>query len=66
MRHVLKLLKQDDWSLMYVPMGQPPGSRGMGYRLRDPISPNLYIKIKIEEDRAWIISFKESKHRRRP
>jgi hypothetical protein len=66
MRHVLRLLKQQDCSLVHVPMGQPPGSRGMGSRVRDRISPGLYIKVKIEEDLAWIISFKESKHRRRP
>src|SRR6185312_13456362 len=66
MRHVLRLLRQEDCTLIEVPMGQPPGSRGMGYRVRDPMSPNLCIKVKIEEDLAWIISFKESKHRRRP
>jgi hypothetical protein len=65
-RHALRLLKQDDCSLTSIPMGQPPGSRGIGYRLRDPVSPNLYIKVKIEEDIAVIISFHESKHRGRP
>src|SRR5262249_1910863 len=65
-RHVLQLLRQDDCCLILVPMGEPPGSRGLGYRLRDPVSPNLYIKVKIEEDLAWIISFKESKHSGRP
>jgi hypothetical protein len=60
--HVLKLLKQDDCSLVPVPMGEPPGSHGVGYTVRDPVSPNLYIKVKIEEDLAWIISFHESIH----
>jgi len=64
--HILQLLQQPDCSLTPVPMGTPAGSRGLGYRVRDPGSPNLYIKVKIEEDRAWILSFKESKHRRRP
>lgn len=65
-RHVLQLLKPDDCSLTPVPMGEPPGSHGLGYTLRDPLSPNLYIKVKIEEDLAWIISFHESIHGGRP
>ncbi len=65
-RHVLQLLEQPDCSLIPVLMGTPPSSRGVGYRVRDPVSPNLYIKVKIEEDLAWILSFGESKHFRRP
>jgi len=61
-RHVLALLKPDDCSLAPVAMGEPPGSHGVGYVVRDPVSPNLYIKVKIEEDLAWIISFHESIH----
>jgi hypothetical protein len=62
-RHVLGLLEQVDCSLTPVPMGEPPGSHGLGYVLRDPVSPNLYIKVKIEEELAWIIRFHESIHR---
>lgn len=65
-RHILQLLKQDDCSLIPAPMSEPPGSRGLGYRLRDPVSPNRYIKVKIEEDLAWILSFQESKPSERP
>jgi hypothetical protein len=63
--HVLLLLKQPGCSLIPVPMGIPEGSRGLAYRIRDPRSPSLYIKVKIEEDLAWILSFKESDHGRR-
>jgi hypothetical protein len=63
--HVLKLLKQPDCSHIEVLMGMPPGSGGVAHRIRDPVSPNLFIKFKIEEDIAWILSFGESKHRRR-
>ena len=62
-RHIVRLLTQDDWSLVPVEMGEPPGSGGLAYRVRDPASPRLYIKVKIEEDRVWILSFHESKHR---
>ena len=65
-RHVLHLLRQADCSLIPVPMGEPPGSHGLGYRVQDPGSHHLYIKVKIEEDLAWIISFKESDHRGGP
>lgn len=65
-RHVLQLLEQPDCSLIPVPLGTPPSPRGLGYRVRDPVSPDLYIKVKIEEDLAWILSFGESKHFRRP
>lgn len=65
-RHVLALLKQPDWSLTPVSMGEPPGSHGVGYSVRDPVSPNLYIKVKIEDDLAWIVSFHESIHGGRP
>jgi hypothetical protein len=64
-RHTLQLLKQPDCSLVPVPMGIPPGSRGLAYRIYDPNSPRLYIKAKIEEGLVWLISFKESDHRRR-
>lgn len=60
--HILRLLKPDDWSLAPVLMGEPPGSRGVGSVVKDPVSPDLYIKVKIEEDLAWIISFKKSDH----
>jgi hypothetical protein len=63
--HLLLLLRDPDCSLIEVSMGIPEGSRGLAYRVRDPRSPNLYVKVKIEEDLAWILSFKMSDHRRR-
>src|SRR5438067_1264148 len=52
--HILSLLKQPDCSLIEVLMGTPRGSGGVAHRIRDPMSPNLYIKVKIEDDLAWI------------
>jgi hypothetical protein len=63
--HLLQLLSEPDCTLIPVPMGIPEGSRGVAYRVRDPRSPNLYVKVKIEEDVVWILSFKMSDHRRK-
>jgi len=49
-------------SIREVKMGEPPGSRGIAYRVIDPVRRELYIKVKIEEGTAWIISFHRSKH----
>jgi hypothetical protein len=49
-----------------TPMGEPPGSRGMGWVMRNPDGNNTYIKLKIEQDGvfeiAWVISCHTSKH----
>jgi hypothetical protein len=64
-KHTLQLLEQPGCSLGPVPMGIPEGSRGLAYRVHDPRSPRLYIKVKIEEGIVWFLSFKESDHRGR-
>jgi hypothetical protein len=61
-RSILELLQGSSNPLQLVKMGEPPGSRGVAYRVVDPESPELYIKVKIEEDMAWILSFKRSNH----
>ena len=48
--YVLQVLRDPGCSLVPVPMGIPEGSRGVAYKVRDPRSPNLYIKVKIEGD----------------
>ena len=63
--HLQQLLKEPNCSLIPVPMGIPEGSGGMAYRVRDPRSLDLYVKVKIEEDILWILSFKRSDHGRR-
>ena len=63
--HILWLLREQSCELVSVPMGIPEGSRGTAYRIRDPRSPGLYIKAKIEEYIVWILSFKLSDHRKR-
>jgi hypothetical protein len=62
--YVLEVLRRPGCTLVPVPMGIPEGSRGLAYKVRDPRSPNLYIKVKIEGDTVWILSFKQSDHRR--
>jgi len=61
---VLERLHRRDCELIPVPMGIPEGSRGIAFRIRDPQSPELYIKVKIEEELAWILSFKLSDHQK--
>jgi hypothetical protein len=60
--HVLGLLHDGRNPLVPVPMGEPPGSRGLAYRIVERTSPNLYIKVMIESGRVVILSFKRSKH----
>jgi hypothetical protein len=47
-------------------MGEPPGSRGIGWVMNNPDGNHTYIKLKIEQDGvydvAWIISCHTSKH----
>lgn len=52
----LKLLKSS-FPLHAVPQGDPPGSRGIGYEMRNADGRGLYIKLKLEGGKAWLISF---------
>lgn len=53
--------------LLRTPMGEPPGSRGVGWVMNNPDGNDTYIKLKIEQDGvydiAWVISCHTSKHR---
>ncbi len=55
-------LLQSGCLLREVKMGEPPGSRGIAYRVLDPVRRELYIKVKIEEGTLWVVSFHRSKH----
>lgn len=52
--------------ILRTPMGEPPGSRGIGWVMNNPDGNLTYIKLKIEDDGiseiAWIISCHTSKH----
>ena len=50
-------LLQSNFPLHAVPQGDPPGSRGIGYEMRNADGRGLYIKLKLEDDQAWLISF---------
>ncbi len=47
-------------------MGEPPGSRGIGWVIVNPDGNDTYLKLKIEQDGvfniAWVISCHTSKH----
>jgi hypothetical protein len=51
-----------------IPLGEPPGSAGVGYVMNNADGRGLYIKVKIERDRTdgvvgvVILSFHISKH----
>jgi hypothetical protein len=52
--------------LIRTPMGEPPGSRGIGWVMNNPDGNDTYIKLKIEQDGvfdiAWVLSCHTSKH----
>jgi hypothetical protein len=52
--------------ILRTPMGEPPGSRGIGWVMNNPDRNHTYIKLKIEDDGisevAWVISCHTSKH----
>lgn len=52
--------------ILRMPMGEPPGSRGIGWVMNNSDGNNTYIKLKIEEDGiteiALVISCHTSKH----
>ena len=45
------------FSLTETGMGEPKGSRGIGYVMRNVDGDGLYIKVKIEEGEVWVLSF---------
>jgi hypothetical protein len=57
---------RDGFPIIRTPMGEPPGSRGVGWVMNNPDGHDTYIKLKIEEDGifeiAWVISCHTSKH----
>ena len=61
--YVARLL-ESDFPTHAVPLGEPPGSAGMGYVMNNADGRGLYIKMKIERREAWVISFHVSKHHR--
>ena len=62
--HILDILHEDAKSLVIVRMGEPPGSRGIAYRVVDRKHLDLYIKVRIEEEKIVVISFHATKHSR--
>jgi hypothetical protein len=67
--HILKLLRSPACPIHEVALGEPPGSGGRGYVVKDPADPSLYIKLKIEDEgfgdqRVLVMSFHISKHAR--
>lgn len=38
-------------------MGEPQGSGGIGYAMRNVDGAGLYIKVKIEDDQIRVLSF---------
>ena len=38
-------------------MGEPKYSRGIAWEMKNADGDGLYIKLKIEEDRVWVLSF---------
>lgn len=55
-RFALAKLKAN-FPLHAVLQGDPPGSNGIGYEMRNVDGEGLYIKLKIEDHKAWLISF---------
>ena len=47
-------------------LGEPPGSRGIGWVMNNPDGNHTYIKLRIEQDGvfdiAWVLSCHTSKH----
>ncbi len=59
---------RDGFPILRTLMGEPPGSRGIGWVMSNPDGNDTYIKLKIEQDGiyeiAWVISCHKSKHSR--
>lgn len=54
------------FAILRTPLGEPPGSRGIGWVMNNPDGNDTYIKLKIEQDGifdiAWVLSCHTSKH----
>src|SRR5437660_998844 len=57
--YILKHLR-NGFPILRTPMGEPPGSKGIGWVMNNSDGNHTYIKLKIEPDGifeiAWIIS----------
>src|SRR5882724_11283940 len=53
---VLNLLKTN-YPMHPVKLGEPPGSGGLAYVMNNADKKGLYIKLKIEDGAAWVMSF---------
>jgi hypothetical protein len=57
---------RDGFPLLRTPLGEPPGSGGVGWVMNNLDGRNTYIKLKIEEDGirtyALVMSCHSSKH----
>jgi hypothetical protein len=54
--YILEKLKTG-FPLRETGMGEPKGSRGIGYEMKNVDGDGLYIKLKIEEGEVWVLSF---------
>ena len=54
---IVAWLTKPDCRMHSILMGEPPGSNGIGYVVRHDEDPLIYIKLKIEDDIAWVIKF---------
>ena len=65
--YIVELLRSG-FPLVRTPMGEPTGSRGVGWVMHNPDGNDTYIKLKIEQDGvydiAWVISCHTSKHQK--
>lgn len=52
----LRLLKTN-FPLHAVLQGDPPGSHGTAYEMRNCDAKGLYLKFRLENGKAWLISF---------
>lgn len=61
------LLLRNGFPILLTPLGEPPGSGGIGWVMNNPDGNQTYIKLKIEQDgiydHAWVLSCHTSKHK---
>lgn len=53
---ILEKLK-DDHPLKAIGMGEPPGIHGIAHVMKGAYFEDVYIKIKIEDDKVFVLSF---------
>lgn len=62
-------LLRSGFPILRTPLGEPPGSGGVGWVMNNPDGNNTYIKLKIAEDGVfdivWVMSCHTSKHERK-